>query len=185
MARPRTLSRSTKVVAERDADRKHKKSNRKKTLHKARSKQDVTWDHDDSNPSDDEPESKNTRVPSGRKRPRQDGTASELPAEGAVVEQTSERRPKAYSEAASTGGGDANFDTVPNDSDGEDEGMVEDQEDVMGGGEESSTATQGGMGDVMAKILGQRLDSKSKVCFVYSTNTLEGIKPVTIYVVSS
>lgn len=164
MARPRTLLRSTKVVAEVDGDRKHKKSKRKKNLHKARSKQDVTWDHDVSNSSDDEPESTNTRAPAGKKRPRQDGTAGELPAQGALVKQTSERHLKAYSEATSAGDDDGDFDTAPDGSSGEDESAVEDQEDVIGGDEEAVSVTKGGMGNVMAKILGQRLDSKSKVC---------------------
>lgn len=63
-----------------------------------------------------------------------------------------------------TGDGDAGNDSESASSDaGESEG--DDAEGLAAGGEAGAAATSGGgMGDVMAKILGQKVDTRMQVC---------------------
>ena len=159
MVRPRTLSRSTKVVAE-GHEHKRRKGNKKKN---GPSKKAVKWDHDDTSSSDGEPKSTATKASAGKKRPRQDGAGVEVVSRGAVVKEKEvlERRPGADGEVDSEGGRDL----VPaqGGSGEEDEGEADDLE-VVRGNQTAAAASKGGMGDVMAKIMGQQLGSKTQVC---------------------
>ncbi|CAM9296900.1 unnamed protein product [Ectocarpus sp. 4 AP-2014] len=164
MAGPRSISRSTKVVATSGAG-KHVKG---KNKHKNRGKKKVPltrWDHDNSSAAESDDEEP-TPAGAGKKRPREgvvgrDGEqAQAADHQRASVRETSEaaskRRQTAGHEAS--GGGDEERSSGSSSDDGEDGGADE----GAGGRKGNSTpaVTAGGMGDVMARILGQKLDTR-------------------------
>lgn len=164
MAGPRSLSRSTKVAAP-AASRKGKGKHHKKRAALA------TWDHDNSSADesvDKEPASSasSAAAPAGKKRPRVG--ASKAARAGALGQDGGKdgtqklsggrsKRPRAGAEGDKEESGSG--------SDGEDDigeggqGGGNDEGDAGG----AAAAPTGGMGDVMARILGQKLDARVQV----------------------
>lgn len=174
MAGPRSLSRSTKVAAPAGASGKHSKG-KGKHQKKYSKKPSVlpTWDHDNSSGDDESGDAESTMAPApaaGKKRPRVEGGdkgGDRAPAE-ALAEQQDDvegeessgggwKRRRAGVDASGEGG-----------SSGGEEGEGSDGGEGSAGGEEDrgaskASAVTGGMGDVMARILGQKLDARVQV----------------------
>ncbi|CAN0000515.1 unnamed protein product [Ectocarpus sp. 6 AP-2014] len=166
MAGPRSISRSTKVIATSGAG-KHAKG---KNKHKNRGKKKVppltSWDHDNSSaPESDDEEP--APAGAGKKRPREgvvgrDGAQAQAPDDQrASVRKTSggaSKRQRAAGHEASGGGDEERSSSGSSSDDGDDGGA-----DEGGGGRKGNSTpagTTGGMGDVMARILGQKLDTR-------------------------
>lgn len=162
MAGPRSLSRSTKVAAP-AASRKGKGKH-----HSKKKAPLATWDHDNSSAD----ESVDEEPAAGKKRPRA-GAASKAAEAGAQDRNDGEagtrkvsgggsKRPRA---AAAAGEGLEEEEESGSGGDGEDDigegGQGGGEGDEDGGG--AVAAPAGGMGDVMARILGQKLDARVQV----------------------
>ncbi|CAN0000995.1 unnamed protein product [Scytosiphon promiscuus] len=157
MAGPRSLSRSTKVAAPGTSGKKAKgKGNHQKKYSK---KPTVlpTWDHDNSSGEDDSGDAEPAAAPAsaaaavtGKKRPRGGG--------GMGGDASSGAGSKSQRTVASGEGGGEEGDESGGSDGGKGSGREEEEEEEDGGAP-AATAT-GGMGDVMARILGQKLDAR-------------------------
>lgn len=166
MTRSRSLSRSTTVVAAGSGDHKRKG---KRTGQKRRSRDApppvVTWDHDNSDPEElDAPTATPSTLAAGKKRPR-DGTDKKP----SVIRRDNDKGAKSLKRQrpgeTATRNGDQEEDEeasgVEGASDSEEE--VDLADDKHRAGVEAPAAGTGGMGDVMAKILGQKLETTTQV----------------------
>lgn len=179
MAGPRSLSRSTTVTA--SAGSSKRKGNKKHQQRKGKrggDKQLATWDHDNSSGEENEDDSggldgnpEPITTPgqaqaalskgSGKKRPRTQ--AGVLDKHDTLDEQSSvskRSRPVTSGDPEGVHGSES-----ASEEEGSEEGREDEPED---GGEEPTVAAKGGMGDVMAKILGQKLDDRVQVSIVQS-----------------
>ncbi|CAB1119531.1 unnamed protein product [Ectocarpus sp. CCAP 1310/34] len=165
MAGPRSISRSTKVVATSGAG-KHVKG---KNKHKNRGKKKVppltSWDHDNSSAAESDDEEP-TPAGAGKKRPREvvgrDRAQAQAPDDQrASVLKTSgdaSKRKRVAGHEASGGGAEERSSSGSSSDDGEDGGA-----DEGGGGRKGNSTpavAAGGMGAVMARIIGQKLDTR-------------------------
>lgn len=171
MAGPRSLSRSTKVAAP-GSSRKHAKGKGKHLKKKAPL---ATWDHDNSSADesvDEEPSAASTAstaASAGKKRPRagavnaeeveaQDRDSQE--ADNRILSGVASKRQRAASEAVA--------EEEPASGSDEDIGGSGEGRGGEGDGGGAAAAPTGGMGDVMARILGQKLDARVQVRGVQS-----------------
>ncbi|CAM9151511.1 unnamed protein product [Ectocarpus fasciculatus] len=167
MAGPRSISRSTKVVATGGAGKQAKGKNKHQKRGKKKVPPQASWDHDNSSAAESDDEEP-TPAGAGKKRPRdgsvdRDGAQTQVPDDGrASARKTSggasSKRQRAAGREASGGGDEERSSGSSSDDDGENGGAGEGD----GGrkGRNTPAVTTGGMGDVMARILGQKLDTR-------------------------
>lgn len=179
MAGPRSISSSTKVAAPAGSGKYSKgKSKQRKGSKQKGSKKGApplpTWDHDNSS-ADDEPTAAATTTTTAtavtattaarKKRPRAAVRFAESVGadDDSVQKATTLKRQRPVQ--SKSGGGDGEGSSSGEDG-SEGEGGEEEGDDESAGEEESAATTAtsaGGMGDVMARILGQKLDNRIQV----------------------
>ncbi|CAN0008811.1 unnamed protein product [Pylaiella littoralis] len=177
MAGPRSLSTTTKVAAPGGASGKGVKGRRsKKHQNKSNKKQAplATWDHDNSS-ADESVDGEATSASAapaaattaGKKRPRVVGAASgaagdatQVPGDQGDGARKSSKKQGAAADGSSGASGGEDAETSSG-SDGEEDGVREGRDGGdQQGAEGAAAASTGGMGDVMARILSQKLDSR-------------------------
>ncbi|CAM9253975.1 unnamed protein product [Laminaria digitata] len=181
MAGPRSISSSTRVAAPAGSGKYSKgKSKQRKGSKQKGSKKGApplpTWDHDNSS-ADDEPAAvattttttttatKATSTTAARKkRPRATVRFAESvgPDDDSAQKASTLKRRRPVKSKSIGGGDDEGSSSGGDGSEGEG-GGEEDDEDVGGEGKSAAAgaaASAGGMGDVMARILGQKLDNR-------------------------
>lgn len=182
MAGPRSISSSTRVAAPAGSGKYSKgKSKQRKGGKQKGSKKGAqplpTWDHDNSSGDEadghDEPAAAATNTtttaipPARKKRPRPTVRFAEIvsPNDGSAEKTSTLKRQRPDKSKSKSGGGDDESSSSGGDGE-EGEGRdEEDQDDASekGNGGVTGATSAGGMGDVMARILGQKLDNRIQV----------------------
>lgn len=173
MAGPRSLSRSTKVASP-GGSRKNAKGKGKYNSKKKGAPPLATWDHDNSSAdesADEEPAgagAARAAASAGKKRPRVGEGASRAAEAGAKDRDGEEAGARKSSGGGSKrqraeAGGMEEDGSASESGDEDDIGGGGGGEEEDGGGAAAGATPAGGMGDVMARILGQKLDSRVQV----------------------